>query len=135
MARVVWNQRQLDQLLNQPSGPTGRHLRTLGSRVEAEQKRLCPVSPEGSHGNPPGHLQDSLHSAQGVDADGQYVDVGTDVDYALYPEFGTPPHVIRSKGDYPLRDQHGNVFGKEVQHPGTPATPYLRPSIEVIRDR
>lgn len=134
MARLVWNDAEANRLLKSERGPVGRDLRSKGTTVERGAKRRCPVSPEGSNGNPPGHLRDSIESSDvGRDAQGLYVDVGTDVSYALFPELGTRPHVIESHGDYPLRNKQGRVFGKRVNHPGTKATPYLRPALDDLR--
>jgi hypothetical protein len=45
-------------------------------------------------------------------------------------EYGTKPHIIRSGGDYSLRNREtGQSFGKVVHHPGTPAQPYIRPAV------
>lgn len=54
------------------------------------------------------------------------------VDYAAVVEVGGRPHQITSHGAYPLRDGEGRVFGRTVQHPGTPAQPYLRPGVASI---
>ena len=44
-------------------------------------------------------------------------------------EFGTRAHSIRTgEGGYLASGEI--VFGKEVQHPGTPAQPFLRPAID-----
>lgn len=136
MARLRWNRAEEDKLLRSANGPVARDLRVKGERVAREAQRLCPVSEDGSGGNPPGHLRDSI-SAGGVDRDerGLFVDVGTDVDYALPVELGSRPHVIESHGDYPLRNpKTGAVFGKTVQHPGTQAQPFLRPALDVLRN-
>ncbi len=140
MARVVWNRAELARLLDSQSGPVGRDLAVKGEKVAAEQRRLAPVSPDGSHGRPPGHMRDRIHSELGRDAIGLHVDVGTDATtpdghaYPLDVEYGTRPHKIRSKGNYPLRDpKSGRVFGYEVDHPGTQAQPFLRPSLDVLR--
>ena len=46
-------------------------------------------------------------------------------------EFGTGPHTIRTKRKGVLADKEtGAVFGTEVQHPGTPAEPFLRPAVD-----
>ena len=56
------------------------------------------------------------------------------VDYALPVELGSRPHIIESRGDYPLRNRKtGQVFGKRVRHPGTQAQPFLRPALDVLR--
>lgn len=107
-------------------------LADAGDVVEKGAKRRCPVSTDGSGGNPPGHLRDSIGQTPGVDGHGPFVDVGTDVHYALAQELGAAPHVIRSHGPWPLRDKHGRVFGREVHHPGNPPSPYLRPALDDI---
>ncbi len=51
--------------------------------------------------------------------------------YAVHVEFGTTPHIITSKGPWPLRNKEtGQVFGRIVFHPGTRAQPFLRPSAD-----
>lgn len=52
-----------------------------------------------------------------------------DADYWADVEYGTRPHVIRSRGPYPLRSEDGTVFGPKVDHPGTAAQPFMRPAI------
>lgn len=44
-------------------------------------------------------------------------------------EYGSPPHIIRAHGRYSLRSDEGEYFGPIVHHPGTPAQPFLRPSL------
>lgn len=106
-----------------------RDLTRRAETVTQEAKRLCPVSPDGSHGQPSGFLRNSISWKLGEDGLGLYADIGTDVWYALFPELGTGPHVIESHGDYPLRNAKGQTFGRKVNHPGTQAQPYLRPSL------
>jgi hypothetical protein len=134
MARFSWNAREEERLLRSVGGPVAKDLRHRADRGAGKAKELCPVSPEGSNGNPPGHLRDSIDSRSGVDGEGLFAEYGTDVEYALPVELGSKPHIIKSKGDYPLRDQHGNVFGRQVNHPGTEAQPYLRPAISAMGD-
>jgi Bacteriophage HK97-gp10, putative tail-component len=109
-------------------------LRRAAERVTQEAKRLCPVSPQGSGDNPSGHLRSSIGWDLSRDERGLKADVGTDVDYALPVELGTRPHEIESHGDWPLRNRRTNqTFGRKVNHPGTPAQPYLRPALDVLR--
>lgn len=109
--------------------------------VAAGQKRRIPVSADGSHGRPPGYARDSIHVERGRDAEGPYRDVGADAlapngyDYPLGLELGTAPHVIESHGDYPLRDKHGNVFGRRVDHPGTRPYPWCRAALADLAGR
>lgn len=106
-----------------------------GEIVEAGAKRRAPVSHDGSHGRPPGHLKASIDRQAGRDTTGPYVDVRSPATtpagepYGLFCEVGTRPHLIVSHGPWPLRDRHGRVFGRVVHHPGTPAQPYLRPAL------
>ena len=50
-------------------------------------------------------------------------------EYALYVEFGTPPHIIRAKNAKALHFKVGgkDVFAKSVNHPGTRPQPFIRP--------
>lgn len=140
MATIRWNAREAERLLNSQAGPVGRDLARKGQRVETEQRRTAPVSPDGSHGRPAGYLRDRTYSRLGRDERGLLCDIGTDATtpdgfpYPLAQELGARPHVIESHGDYPLRNpKTGQVFGRRVQHPGNPPQPWLRPSLDVLR--
>jgi len=61
----------------------------------------------------------------------EYV-VGTPVDYGPDVEFGTQPHVITpNDGEFLyFEGEDGHLIRKRsVNHPGTPAQPYLRPAL------
>ncbi|PZG17803.1 hypothetical protein C1I95_14735 [Micromonospora craterilacus] len=138
--RVIWNHAEEERLLHSPTGPVGRDMARKGELVAAEQRRTCPVSEDGSHGRPPGYMRSRIQSELHRDELGLYVDVGTDAHtpdgkpYPIFVELGTRPHTITSHGDYPLRNaKTGQVFGKTVQHPGTTAQPFIRPSLNVLR--
>ena len=45
-------------------------------------------------------------------------EVGSDLYYAKYIEYGTKPHIIEVKKAPVLTDGEGNFFGKRVNHPG-----------------
>lgn len=133
--RVDLNDAAIQELLNSETGPVGRVLVTKAQRVTQDAKRRCPVSPSGSGDHPTGWLRSSIDWDLSRDAEGLHADIGTDVDYAVFVEFGTKPHVIRSHGDYPLRNaKTGQTFGRVVHHPGTKAQPFLRPALDVIRE-
>jgi hypothetical protein len=127
---VQLDQAAIDALFHGHASPVGRDLQNRGEKVAQEAKRLCPVSPVGASDHPSGPLRSSIGWEPGEDTEGLYVDVGTDVDYALPVELGARPHVIESHGDYPLRDRKGNVFGRKVQHPGNPPQPFLQPALD-----
>lgn len=55
------------------------------------------------------------------------VQVTNTAPYAAVVEHGSRPHVIESTGPWPLRNaKTGQVFGRKVNHPGTPAFHVLR---------
>lgn len=135
--RIVVDERALEDFLTGPSGPVVRDGRARAEQITQGAKRRCPVSPAGSGDHPSGWLRSHIGWEQGQDESGAYFDIGVnigvdpdpDLDYAVPVEVGTGPHTIESHGDYPLRDRQGNVFGRSVEHPGTPAQPYLRPAL------
>jgi hypothetical protein len=89
--------------------------------VQAMKKHV-PVSPVG-----PLHRSGALRSSvtSQVQADGSRL-IGPTLDYGPYVNNGTPPHIIRSHGNYPLRNREtGQVFGKVVHHPGTKAVDFV----------
>lgn len=54
------------------------------------------------------------------------------VPYAGFVSRGTAPHVIRSRGPWPLRNRAtGQVFGPVVNHPGTRPNDYLQRALRV----
>lgn len=109
--------------------------------VAAGQKRRIPVSQDGSNGRPAGYARDRIHVERDADGGGPYWDVGSDAttpDGYPYPiglELGTAPHVIESHGNYPLRDKHGHIFGRRVDHPGNPPFPWCRAALGDIAGR
>jgi hypothetical protein len=98
--------------------------------VAAGQKRRMPVSEDGSNGREAGYARDRVHVERGGDLVGPFWDVGSDAatpegyNYPLGLELGTRPHTITSHGNYPLRDKHGAIFGRTVNHPGNPPMPW-----------
>jgi len=57
--------------------------------------------------------------------------VGTPVEYAAEVEYGTGPRVITSNDDGPMKFKVGGqwISKHRVEHPGTPAQPYMRPAL------
>lgn len=94
-----------------------------GAIVEAGAVARCPVSDvDDRDGSPPGNLKRSIHRNHGHDALSSYVDIGSDVDYALPVELGTKAHVEVTS------------TGKKIRHPRIPAQPYLRPALDDLRN-
>ncbi len=48
--------------------------------------------------------------------------------YLKFKEFGTKPHVIKSKKGFLTNGSV--VFGRVIDHPGQPARPFLRPAFD-----
>lgn len=138
--RIRFDQAGFDAWVNDPAGPVARYGDRLASAGAGEAQRLAPVSPAGSGGRRAGWLRDHIGWRSGRDARGIYHDVYADArteeghDYGLDVELGTKPHVIRSKGPWPLRNRRtGQVFGRVVHHPGTRPVAFLRRSLEYLR--
>ena len=114
MARMRWSkegQARITGLVDQLGD-------AVTAQVQADAKRLCPVKT--------GKLKRSIKRFKAGRT--WYVSVGTD--YWAHVEYGTRPHVIRSKGPWPLRNlETGQVFGPVVHHPGTAAQSFMRPAI------
>lgn len=118
--------------------------------VVSEMKRLCPVSkvqpvyasggavvPGGSRKagdfplRPSGFLRNSISAFR--QPDGAII-IGPVAKYGRYVNNGTGPHTITSHGSWPLRNRaSGQVFGKTVHHPGTPARHFVEASAEALR--
>lgn len=103
------------------------HAARLGAIRHAEQtaQRVCPVDT--------GDLKATITGEADTESMVCRLSAGDEaVDYAAVVEVGGRPHRITSHGNYPLRDGEGHVFGRVVDHPGTPAQPYLRPGVMSI---
>lgn len=117
--RVTWNEPALDHLLNQPSGDVGRHLEVIALRVQAGAKAIIRRRT--------GRLSRSLYISHARDFRGQYVQVGSNVRYALLVHEGTRPHLIRPEHGRVLRFREGGrvVYARLVHHPGSRGRKYL----------
>ena len=109
--------------------------------VAAAQRAAIPVSRDGSYGRPPGYARSRIAARPTVSLQGGLAfNVGSDATspegfpYPLVLDRGSRPHTIRSKGNYPLRNpKTGQVFGREVRHPGTEPTFWCTASLLVLR--
>jgi len=123
------------------NGQVKAFMEDLAEKIERDAKVLCPTDN--------GRLQSSIdHEVDGHSVGTYVVRIGTNVDYALYVEMGTKPHVIRPRGlgtYVNISSSGATVTGgsgkkalywpgarhpvKEVHHPGTRAQPFLRPAL------
>lgn len=115
--------------------------------VARGQRNRIPVSRDGSNGRPAGYARSMIHVEAGIDALGPWWDIGTGTDaltpdgynYPLGLELGTRPHSIDAKGadsggrKVLANKKTGQIFGRHVDHPGTPPFPWLRVALEDLR--
>jgi len=79
----------------------------------------------------------TLRASIGTSRLGQLtVSVGTTVKYAPDVEFGTKPHPITPDGKDALAFEVGGetIVRSRVEHPGTPAQPFMRPAVRRHED-
>jgi HK97 gp10 family phage protein len=97
-------------------------LRELAEYAEEEMRRQAPERT--------GRLRRSIRKRLNLAA--LEVEVGPDVEYAVYVEYGTHPHVIRPVRAEALRfEVEGEiVFARLVRHPGTKPNPFVRRTAE-----
>jgi hypothetical protein len=119
MANVRFYAVVLDDLLNNPNGSVGDFLDKKGKDILALAKAKVGVRT--------GKLRNSLHMRHMRDARGQYVWVGSKLNYALAHHEGTAPRTIVPKSGKVLRfvSRGQIVYAHSVQHPGTKANRYL----------
>ena len=77
-----------------------------------------------------GNLKNSIDF--NITKEGLGGEVFASAEYAPDVEFGTKPHKIRAKdgGVLAFKKNGKMVFAKSVNHPGTPAQPFLFPAFE-----
>lgn len=133
--RVEWDSDWRPKLLVE-GYPHVRHVAERGADI---MRQTINVSDDGSHGRPAGYARDSIETVAGATRAGNYYfDSGATAEtpdgfpYPAVLEWGSPPHDITSHGDYPLRDDKGNVFGKTVHHPGTPEYAWCRKALAIL---
>jgi hypothetical protein len=119
MANVKFYSVVLDNFLNNPNGDVGNFLDNKGKEILALAKAKVGVRT--------GKLRNSLHMRHMRDSRGQYVWVGSTLDYALAHHEGTGPRTITPKSGKVLRfvSRGQIVYAHSVQHPGTKANRYL----------
>lgn len=78
---------------------------------------------------PSGYLRSSIHAFRlGDDRI-----IGPVAPYGGFVAEGTPAHVIRSSGPWPLRNRAtGQVFGPIVHHPGTAPNDFITRGVEAV---
>ena len=108
----------------------GDILEAGGFLVEGDAKRLCPVDT--------GRLRSSIHTRK---EDWNKVIVGTDVEYAPYVEYGTPPHMppVEALKRWASRHKMGEkaawALAKTIEKHGTQPQPFMRPALAGNRQK
>jgi HK97 gp10 family phage protein len=90
--------------------------------IAADAQSLVPVNT--------GRLKSSIQ----WEIDGTIGRVSTDVPYWRYVEYGTAPHVITPVNKRALHWEGADHPVARVNHPGTPAKPFLRPALLTRRE-
>jgi hypothetical protein len=118
MATVIIRKAELDFMLNNPSGNVGRYLAKKGRIVQAAAKSQVGVRT--------GALRDSR---------GQYVKIGSALNYALLHHEGSKPHLIVPNRATVLRfvNRGRVVYAHAVMHPGTKANRYLTDNLKLVK--
>lgn len=127
MSYVVIRKAELDFLLNNPSGAVGRYLAKKGRIITAAAKAQVGVRT--------GALRASIHMRHLRDSRGQFVKIGSALNYALMHHEGTKPHVIAAKRAPVLRfvSKGRVVYAHAVMHPGTKPNRYLTDNLRLVR--
>ena len=123
LTNVKWNEAQVDYLLNNPAGPVGRDLVQRGRRVLNAARLQVGVDT--------GKLKASLGMSHERSARGQFVMVGSKLNYAYMHHEGTKPHIITPKRSQVMVFNKGSrvIYATHVNHPGTRANRYLKDNL------
>lgn len=125
MAKVIFYP-SMDHMLLSPDGDVGKHLARKGRLVLALARAQVGVRT--------GALRMSLHMRHLRDARGQYLWIGSDLNYALVHHEGSKPHIITPNRRKMLKFQTRGqtVFAHAVRHPGTRANRYLSDNLKYV---
>lgn len=125
--RITFNGKKIEQIIQSPNGDVGRYLRKRGLLILSEAKAQVGVKT--------GRLKASLHMQHGRSGPGQFVKIGSPLNYALAHHEGTRPHVITpNRKEYLRFSSKGRVvYSRVVMHPGTKPNKYLTDNLYLIR--
>ena len=126
MAKVIIRKPAYNFEFNNPDGMVGKYLAKKGRRLEVLAKAQAGVRT--------GALRASIHMRHARDPRGQYVMVGSRLNYALMHHEGTKPHLIVANSAKVLRFVKGSsiVYAHSVMHPGTKANRYLSDNLRKV---
>ena len=120
---------EMDWLLLNPSGTTGRFLANKG--------RLIVRLAKGQVGVNTGALRASIHMRHFRDPRGQYLKIGSSLPYARLHHEGSRPHIIVPKQAQMLRfvSRGQVIMAHKVNHPGTRPNRYLTTPMRTVVTR
>jgi hypothetical protein len=132
VARIVFNDAALQQLLDSPEGPVAADLLRRAVNVESQAK----LNATGQNGGPrvqTGRLRASIRHQLDRDGRGLVARIGSNVEYARYVEEGTEPHRIVPVNKKALHWKGAPHPVLAVNHPGSRARPYLSTALVAAR--
>ena len=121
---VVRMKKKLEDVISREK--LSKFLEESAKFVFAEVKERAPVRT--------GKLRESIALVKVSDL--HYI-VGSPLEYAVFVERGTRPHIIRPKRARALRFEVGGetVFAKKVEHPGTKPRPFFERALQKYREQ
>jgi hypothetical protein len=119
VSNVEIYQNALRAELQTPAGGLWKYLEKQGSKAVAAAKRQVGVKT--------GALRRSIHMKHLANANGQYLWIGSNKNYAYIHHEGTRPHIITPTKAKALRFTSGRrvIYTRMVKHPGTKPNRYL----------
>jgi hypothetical protein len=121
---MKWNAAGLHYTLHSGAGPVGRDISKRADKILIGARRQVGVDT--------GALKASLRvTRHNRDPRGQFVMVGSPLNYALMHHEGTKPHIITpNRSQYLVFNKGGRViYATSVRHPGTRPNRYLTDNI------
>lgn len=113
------DERALDSLLHSTRGPVGLHMRRIMLQILAGARKMVGVRS--------GALRRSLYTKHARTVRGQYIQVGSNLNYALVHHEGAKPHTMTMPQGRIMRFNAGGrvVYARRVNHPGFRGRKYL----------
>jgi hypothetical protein len=124
MAKVIWYEPVIKEVLYAKSGMVGRFVKKRGGIIQTLARTQV--------GGNTGALRASIHMRHATDPRGHLMRVGSDLDYAMSHHEGTSPRLIkpdRPNGVLRFATRGQIVFAHLVRHPGTRPNRYLTDSM------
>ena len=128
LTNVTWKYPALNYLLDSPAGPVGQDLARRGRKVLMAATMQVGVDS--------GRLKKSLKMTHERATRGQFVMVGSKLNYALMHHEGTRPHIITPNRAQVMVFNKGPrvIYTTSVRHPGTKANRYLKDNLYLALD-